>query len=322
MALVLDQRTLADPGIGLAQSHALRLGQPHQALSGAVQELGVGRQRDRLLLDRGIHDHLAEVGRLGRTRAGGHGQALLQQRHQAFLAHSLRPARHRGAVKGERVAEEFLGAEELEIGVLHPSRTERLVREVVHVLEDGQAGHEAGGQGRAAGILVVDGAELLLEEGPVGDVSEPDEGVLEVDDLIEPGAEEIGLSAVAPFLGSHVNPRLQADEGGITPGRVDQFARKGVHKLLKSANMNTCSEPKLTSDQRLASSSRTTCERLHTRGAFLTDTCRPRVNWLTGRNSPMPSRSQARPPAHAAGENRNALPAGLFRTSGRTGRLP
>jgi hypothetical protein len=37
--------------------------------------------------------------------------------------------------------------------------------------------------------------------------------VFEIDDLVEPGAEEIGLSAVASFLGSHVNPRLEADEG-------------------------------------------------------------------------------------------------------------
>src|SRR5919199_1977310 len=42
------------------------------------------------------------------------------------------------------------------------------------------------------------------------------------------------------------------------PGRVDQFARKGVHNRLKVAKMNTCCGPKRMARQRLASSSRTT----------------------------------------------------------------
>jgi hypothetical protein len=45
------------------------------------------------------------------------------------------------------------------------------------------------------------------------------------------------------------------------PGRVDQFARKGVHNRLKVAKMNTCCGPKRMARQRLASSSRTTMTR-------------------------------------------------------------
>jgi len=44
--------------------------------------------------------------------------------------------------KGPVVLEELLAAEELEIGVLEPAIAQRLVGEIVHVLEDGEAGHE------------------------------------------------------------------------------------------------------------------------------------------------------------------------------------
>ena len=111
------------------------------------------------------------------------------------------------------MAEELLTAEVLEIGILQPAFAELLVREVEGVLEDGQAGHEACGQGWASGLVVVDGSEVGLEDGPADLMSEPDEGVFEVEDLIEPGAKEIGLSAVAPFFGSHGHPAWTLPRG-------------------------------------------------------------------------------------------------------------
>lgn len=44
VGLLLDQRQLADAGIGMAQAHAELFGQPHQPLACAVHELGVGRE--------------------------------------------------------------------------------------------------------------------------------------------------------------------------------------------------------------------------------------------------------------------------------------
>ena len=60
-----DQQALADPGIGRAQANAVRLGEPDQTFSRPVHQLGVGRDGDGLLLDRGVDDHLPNVGRLG-----------------------------------------------------------------------------------------------------------------------------------------------------------------------------------------------------------------------------------------------------------------
>src|SRR3954454_13127946 len=65
-----------------------------------------------------LGNDLAEVGRLGRTRAGGGRQALLEECHEPLLPHALTPARQRGAIKGQFVLEELLSAEELKIGVL------------------------------------------------------------------------------------------------------------------------------------------------------------------------------------------------------------
>ena len=47
--------------------------------------------------------------------------------------------------------EELLATEELEIGILDPAVTQRLIAQVIHVLEKRQACHQLRGQRRAAG---------------------------------------------------------------------------------------------------------------------------------------------------------------------------
>ena len=238
----------------------MRLCEPHQALSRPLHQLGIGREGDRLLLHGGVEDHLGEVGGLGRAGAGGDGQALLQERQQPLLAEALAPARQRRALERQLVLKELLATEQLEIRVLQPARTERLVGEIVQVLEDRQAGHQPGGQRRPAGIIVVELAEARLEKAPVDRARERHQRVSQVDDLIEPRPEQIRLATLASLLRSHrqnhpASPRWRQ---GITLTQVDQFARKHVHSALKPANANTCQGPKLTPAQGLRSSSRTT----------------------------------------------------------------
>ena len=167
VALVLDQRELADPPIGLAQLHPVLLGQPHQPLARPVHQLGVGREHHRLRLHRGVDHHAGQIGRLHRLGPGGDRQALLQQRHELLLAHALAPARQRGAVEHQPVLEELLAAEVLEIRVLDPALAQRLVGEVVHVLEDGKPRHQPRRQRRVPRLVRVDRSELLFQEAPV-----------------------------------------------------------------------------------------------------------------------------------------------------------
>jgi limonene 1,2-monooxygenase len=95
VTLVLDQRVFADPRIGLTQHHAIGLGQPDQPLARPVQQLRVGREHHILELHRRIDGEPGEVAGLGCARPGGHGQALLNERSQSFVAHALAPAGQR-----------------------------------------------------------------------------------------------------------------------------------------------------------------------------------------------------------------------------------
>ena len=102
----------------------------------------VGRMGDRLWLHRGIDRHPLQV--LGTDGASlvRHRQTFLEQRDQLLLAEPLAPMRHRRSIERQPVAEAQLAAEVLVIGVLDPARAQHLVREIVHVLQDEQAGHQ------------------------------------------------------------------------------------------------------------------------------------------------------------------------------------
>jgi len=121
VALMPDQRDLADPRIGLAQPHPVPLGQTDQPLARPVHERGVGRERDCLLLHGRVDDDLPKVGGLGGFRADRDGQALLNQRDQPVLAQALAPAGQRRTIKRQFVLEDLLTAEQLVIRVLDPA---------------------------------------------------------------------------------------------------------------------------------------------------------------------------------------------------------
>ena len=108
VALVGDQGVLANSRVGLAQAHAVCLGEPHQPLARPMHELAVGRKRHRLRLHGGVDDHLGEVRGFGRARARRRVQALLDQRDKLLLAHPLAPPRQRRSVERQLVTEELL----------------------------------------------------------------------------------------------------------------------------------------------------------------------------------------------------------------------
>jgi hypothetical protein len=198
-----DQRVFADPFVGLAQPHAVLLGQPHQPLARPMHQLGVGRERDRLGLHCRVDDHLGKVRRLGRAGARRHVQALLNQRDELLFAHPLPPARQRRAVERRLVLEELLAAEQLEIRVLDPPLAQRLVGQVVHVLEDRQARHQPRRQRRMAGLVRIDRAELLFQKAPIDRTGELGQRMAQVDDLVEAGAKEVVLTAVPALFRPH-----------------------------------------------------------------------------------------------------------------------
>jgi hypothetical protein len=106
-----------------------------------------------------------------------------------------------------RWLEKLLAAEELVIGVLHPTLAQHLVGEVVGVLEDAKPRHQARRQRRLAGAVRVDLPERLFQKAPIHRARQRHQRMLHVDDLIKPGAEQVLLAAVSPLPRPHPNLR-------------------------------------------------------------------------------------------------------------------
>src|SRR5215204_5957976 len=140
------------------------------------------------------------------------GEELFQHKLPFVLAHALAPAGQRRAIKRQFVLEELLTAEQLIIRVLKPALAQDLVGEVMHVLEDGQAGHQPRRQRRASRTVRVDRPTPLLEKAPVDRPYELHERVIKVDDLVEPGSEEITLPRLPTLHWPHESPRRRLEE--------------------------------------------------------------------------------------------------------------
>jgi hypothetical protein len=81
---------------------------------------------------------------------------------------------------------------------------------------NGQPCHQPRRQRRPAGIVVIDRAESLLEKPPIDRAGEPRQRMIEIDNLIEPGLEQIVLSALSTLLRPHQSPRRCFNSDGIT----------------------------------------------------------------------------------------------------------
>jgi hypothetical protein len=178
-------------------------GEPRQKLARPMHELGVGRKRHCLLLNRRVDDDVGEVRGLAGAGARRRVQALLDQRDGLLLARPLAPARQRRPVERQPVTEEFLAAEELEVRVLDPARAEVLVGQIVRALEDRKTRHQPCRQRRLAWLVRIDRPEPLLKEPPVDRRRQLRQRMAQVDDLVAPRPEKIALPAVPTLLRPH-----------------------------------------------------------------------------------------------------------------------
>src|ERR1700756_1244479 len=109
--------------------------------------------------------------------------------------------------------EELLPTEELEIGILDPAVTQRLIAQVVHVLEKRQACHQLRRQRRAAGAIRIDRSELRLQKPPIDRARELHQCMRQINDPIQPGAEQILLTGLLSLPRPHRSPSLDHLEG-------------------------------------------------------------------------------------------------------------
>ena len=90
----------------------------------------------------------------------------------------------------EAVLEELFPGEILEIRIMHPALTNALVRQPVNVLEQQKPDHEAGLDSGPA-LVAVKRCDLAIQPLPVELACKLHQFVLHVDDLLEPGPEQI-----------------------------------------------------------------------------------------------------------------------------------
>src|SRR5262249_9970808 len=222
-------------------------------------ESGVGRMRDRLLLDSGIYRNPFEIFGVDRPGAVGHRKALLQQRGDLLLTQPLAPARERRAIKRQLVPEHHFPTEVREIRVLHQLLAQRLVGEVVHMLENEQPGHQPRRQRRLPGSHPTHRAEASRQKVPIDLPRQPHQRMAKVDDLLENRAKQVVLAIVAR-LAHRSPPTANLADEGITdhPNRESQTARKPTRIPGFLAKSITCSGQIIAIDQSLPNSSRTT----------------------------------------------------------------
>ena len=88
-------------------------------------------------------------------------------------------------VKRQPVAEAQLAAEELVIRVLQPTRAQRFVRQVVHVLEDQQPRHQPGRQAGLARTWGANPRKAPIEKPPVDLAGQSYQRMAQIDDLLQ-----------------------------------------------------------------------------------------------------------------------------------------
>src|SRR5258707_9272301 len=93
--------------------------------------------------------------------------------------------------------EHHFAAEILEIRVLYPPVAQRLVREIVHMFEDEQPGHQPCWQWRLPRPYATYRAEALRQKIPINLRREPHQRMAKIDDLLQRRAKQIVLAGVA-----------------------------------------------------------------------------------------------------------------------------
>src|SRR6476660_1173987 len=227
-----DGGALCYPQIALTQLDTLAFGQIDQLLDRAMGEPGVGRMRDRFLLHGGVHHDPLEIFGLDRPAPVGYREALLQQSGDLLLTQPLTPAGQRRAVKRQFMPEHHFAAETLEIRILHPPVAQRLVREIVHVLENQQSGHQPRWQLRLPRPYATYRAEALRQKIPINLRREPHQRMAKIDDLLQRRAKQVVLAVVARLAhGSSLTANL-AVKGTMNP--ASRESQNAIHTGLQN----------------------------------------------------------------------------------------
>ena len=131
---------------------------------------------------------------------------FLQEFLNALGANALAPPDQGAGVEGELVLEVFETTKILPVGISQEAFHHGFVAFVEGVLEVMEADDQAYGQAGAALLGDEEGSEFLFEEAPVDLVGEDEQGVFGVEDLVQPGLEEVFLITSGWLFWLHESP--------------------------------------------------------------------------------------------------------------------
>ena len=178
-----------------------------------MQQLGVGREGDGLGLHGGVHRDPLQVTCAERAGLVRDPQTLGQQKLQ-FVAEALPPMAEIRTLMRELVLEKLRAGEVLEIRIIDPTLAHPFVGQTVDVLEQKEPDDESGRDPGPASVAI-ERRDLAIDPVPVDLAGELHQLVLHVDDLVEPGAEQITFPCRLRLLRSHRPLRCNH---GIMPG--------------------------------------------------------------------------------------------------------
>lgn len=145
--------------------------------------------------------------------------------------------------------EEVFAGKVLEIRVVDPALAHPFIGQAVNVLEQQQPDHEAGLDPRPA-VLAVERCDLAVDPVPIDLASEQNQLVLQVDDLVQPGPEQIVRSRRLALLRPH-RPLRCATEFAAKRNPQNEVARFATLKLQIPAISNAAVTGKQTPAQSL-----------------------------------------------------------------------
>lgn len=166
-----------------------------------------------------VDDDLVQAGVFYGARPPPRFDGLCQHPFHACLADPFPPAGERGGIDRWAVLKEGLAGEMLVVGVLDPAGDDRLVRQPEGVLEIEQPRHEPRRRCRAACRGGEEPGPLRLEEVPVDQGRQLHQFMAHVDQVDQPGAEEIILFGRTRAVGNFAPALLRGFDPAFTPGR-------------------------------------------------------------------------------------------------------
>ena len=175
----------------LTQLQTMACSKLDQVLTACLQQSAVGRVRNRLGHDGGVHDHAIEAALFDQACRMRSLNRDSQQRFHAFFTNALAPARETGWVNRQFGLQVGLSSEELPVRVLQPGVDHGFIRCVIGMLQLQQPCHQSGRQRRASPAGSEMGREAAFNLFPIHQIRQAHQRVLHVELLVKTRAEQL-----------------------------------------------------------------------------------------------------------------------------------